>query len=140
MLGVDVSTKMLGRARSETATPTVEYQFADLNVFDFDAGSADLVFSSLTLHDVRDLNRLLSTILTSMTPGGSFVFSVEHPIYGASTMQRFETRRNGERVWSLDNSLIEGERATKRLSTATESRPRDRPSRPPFHRHVRRKK
>jgi SAM-dependent methyltransferase len=64
------------------------------------------VFSSLTLHYVRDLNRLLSKVADSMTPGGSFVFSVEHPIYSSPTMQRFETSRNGERVWPLDNYLV----------------------------------
>ena len=59
VLGVDVSTKMLGRARSETATPTVEYQCADLDVFDFDAGSADLVFDLQRSDDaaVRDASR-----------------------------------------------------------------------------------
>ena len=62
VLGVDVSTKMLERARSETASATVEYQCADLDLVDLEPGSADFVFSSLTLHYVRDLNRLMSMV------------------------------------------------------------------------------
>ncbi len=113
VLGVDVSTKMLERARSETASATVEYQCADLDLLDLEPGSADFVFSSLTLHYVRDLHRLMSMVAEALTPGGSVVFSVEHPIYSAPTTQSFETSDAGGRVWPLDNYLVEGERVTK---------------------------
>ncbi|MEO5723528.1 MAG: methyltransferase domain-containing protein, partial [Ilumatobacteraceae bacterium] len=77
-----------------------------------DPDTTDLVFSSLTLHYVRDLHRLLSQVAGSLAPGGSVVLSVEHPIYSASTSQKFETSDNGDRVWPLDNYLVEGERVT----------------------------
>jgi len=51
-------------------------------------------------------------VVESMTPGGSVVFSVEHPIYSAPTAQKFETSANGDRIWPLDNYLVEGERVT----------------------------
>lgn len=112
VLGVDVSTKMLERARSQTTSATIKYQCADLDRLDLAPGSTDHVFSSLTLHYVHDLNRLLSIVAESMTPGGSVVFSVEHPIYSAPTAQKFETSANGNRIWPLDNYLVEGERVT----------------------------
>ena len=112
VLGVDVSKKMLERARSGTASATVEYQCADLDLLDLEPGSADVVFSSLTLHYVHDLNRLMAMIAEALTPGGSVVFSVEHPIYSAPTTQNFETSEDGDRVWPLDNYLVEGERVT----------------------------
>ncbi len=112
VLGVDVSTKMLERARTETTSSTVKYQCADLDQLDLEPNSTDHVFSSLTLHYVRDLNRLLSMIAASMTPGGALVFSVEHPIYSAPTTQGFETSAIGNRIWPLDNYLVEGERVT----------------------------
>ena len=112
VLGVDVSTKMLERAAAETANSTVEYQRGDLDLLDLDPEATDLVFSSLTLHYVRDLDRLLSMIAESLTPGGAVVFSVEHPIYSAPTTQDFETSDNGDRVWPLDNYLVEGDRVT----------------------------
>jgi SAM-dependent methyltransferase len=103
VLGVDGSTKMLERARSETAGATVEYQCADLDLLDLEPGSADVVFSSLAAHYVRDLSRLMSMVGEALASGGSFVFSVEHPIYSAPTTQRFETSEAGDRVWPLDN-------------------------------------
>ena len=112
VVGIDVSTKMLERARSDTTSATVDYQCADLDLVELDPDTTDLVFSSLTLHYVRDLHRLLSQVAGSLTPGGSVVFSVEHPIYSAPTTQRFETSEAGDRVWPLDNYLVEGERVT----------------------------
>ena len=110
VLGVDVSTKMLERARAESASETIEYRLADLDQLALEAGSADHVFSSLALHYVRDLDRLMATVEGALRSGGSLVFSVEHPIYSAPTTQSFETSERGDRVWPLDNYLVEGER------------------------------
>lgn len=110
VLGIDISTKMLDRARSESDNATIEYRRCDLEVLDLEPGSADVVFSSLALHYVHDLPRLLSTVAGSMTSGGSLVLSVEHPILSAPTVQEFETRENGDRFWPLNNYLVEGER------------------------------
>lgn len=112
VLGIDVSTKMLERARSEPTPPTVEYRCVDLDLLDLPPGSTDVVFSSLTLHYVRDLDRLVSMLAAATTPGGSMIFSVEHPIYSAPTTQGFETSDNGDRIWPLDSYLVEGERVT----------------------------
>ncbi len=51
-------------------------------------------------------------VADSMAPGGSMVFSVEHPIYSAPSTQEFETSASGDRIWPLDNYLVEGERVT----------------------------
>jgi 2-polyprenyl-3-methyl-5-hydroxy-6-metoxy-1,4-benzoquinol methylase len=113
VVGIDISTKMLERARSDTTAPTVAYRCDDLDQLELARGSADLVFSSLALHDVHDLERLMATVATSIVPGGSLVFSVEHPIYSAPTARDFQTSDNGDRVWPLDNYLVEGERVTR---------------------------
>lgn len=110
VLGVDVSTNMLDRARAETDATAIVYRCCDLDVLDLEPRSADLVFSSLALHYVHDLARLLTTVAGSLAPGGSMVFSVEHPIFSAPTVQEFETSTAGDRVWPLDNYLLEGER------------------------------
>ena len=85
VLAIDVSTRMFGRARAETSAASVEYRCVDLDQLDLDPGSADVVFSSLTFHYVHDLERLLSMAAASLAPGGSILFSVEHPIYSAPT-------------------------------------------------------
>lgn len=110
VLGIDGSTRMLERARTDTASPTVTYAHADLDELKLEPGTADLVFSSLALHYVGDLDRLMATVGAALTPGGSLVFSVEHPIYSAPTTQAFEESAAGDQVWPLNNYLVEGER------------------------------
>jgi SAM-dependent methyltransferase len=110
VLGIDVSTKMLERARADTASTAIRYLCADLDDVELDPDSTDLVFSSLTLHYVHDLSRVLSLVAEALAHGGSMVFSVEHPIYSAPTTQAFETSSTGDRIWPLDNYLVEGER------------------------------
>ncbi len=112
VLGIDISAKMLDRANADTSSSTVDYQRADLDELTLATQSCDLIFSSLTLHYVKHLERLLSMAAQSITPGGSLVFSVEHPIYSAPTVQSFDTASAGHQVWPLDNYLIEGERET----------------------------
>ncbi len=112
VLGVDVSTKMLERAEAETDSATVSYRCIDLDVLELDADAYDVVFSSLTLHYLLDLDRLMATMAQAVTPGGSLVFSVEHPIFSAPTSQQFETSDDGNRIWPLDNYLVEGKRVT----------------------------
>jgi len=110
VLGVDVSTRMLERARADTDMAAVTYQQHDLQQLTLAPDSADLVFSSLALHYVKDLARLLSVASTALAPGGSLVFSVEHPIFSAPTSQGFETSAAGDQVWPLNDYLVEGER------------------------------
>lgn len=113
VVGIDVSTRMLDRARAETGAQTVTYRCADIDELELDENSCDLIFSSLTLHYVRHLDRLLSMAADAIEGEGSLVFSVEHPIYSGPTTQKFETSENGDRIWPLDNYLVEGERITK---------------------------
>ncbi len=110
VLGVDVSAKMLERARAETDIATIVYRRCDLDVLELEPDSADVAFSSLAFHYVNDLARLLTTVAGALRPGGSLVFSTEHPIFSAPTVQRVEGRPNGDRFWPLDNYLVEGER------------------------------
>lgn len=43
----------------------------------------DVVFSSLAFHYVADFGSLVEKIGRWLTPGGKFVFSVEHPVFTA---------------------------------------------------------
>ena len=113
VVGIDVSTNMLERARSETTSSVVDYQRCDLDELSLDSRSLDLAYSSLTLHYVCDLDRLLAAIADALVVGGALVFSVEHPIYSAPTAQSFVTADDGSRYWPLDNYLVEGERVTE---------------------------
>jgi nicotinamidase/pyrazinamidase len=83
VLGLDVSEKMLARARETTSDRAVTYRQADLETLDLPTEAFDLVYSSLTLHYIEKLPALLATVRHALVPGGHLVFSAEHPIYTA---------------------------------------------------------
>jgi len=118
VLGVDLSENMLERARAMTDPPAREaiiYQRQDLETFRIplaERGTFDLVFSSLTLHYVVDLARLLSEVRSAVDAPGYFVFSVEHPIFTAPSRPGMATAADGSRFWPLDGYQSEGERVT----------------------------
>lgn len=115
VFATDVSEKMLERAKelSETAKngSKVDFQKADLETLELPSTSFDLVYSSLVLHYIEDLPRLLKTIHDSLRTNGTFVFSAEHPIYTAPSHMAFRTdETTGERIWPLNNYSNEGPR------------------------------
>jgi SAM-dependent methyltransferase len=83
VLGIDVSRKMLTRARAETHDPGIRYLRADLERLRLPSRSFDLVYSSLALHYVKNLSGLMLKVCRALVSGGNLVFSVEHPIYTA---------------------------------------------------------
>src|SRR5215831_8755754 len=58
--GIDVSEKMLARARATTSDPAIVYVGADLERLALRALHFDLVYSSLALHYIVDLKCLLT--------------------------------------------------------------------------------
>jgi SAM-dependent methyltransferase len=116
VLGLDVSENMLARARADTAEPAIEYRHADLETLDLPAAAFDLAYSSLALHYVVRLPSLLSTVYSALVPGGSLVFSVEHPIYTAPSRPGWSEDADGKRWWRLDGYLDEGPRHTDWLT------------------------
>ncbi len=116
VLGLDVSEKMLTRARAETTDPAIRYVRADLERFDLPAASFNLAYSSLVLHYIEDLDRLLTTVHDALIAGGHWVFSVEHPIYTAPSNPGWVTDVAGHKTWPVDGYLIEGPRDTDWLA------------------------
>ena len=116
VLGLDVSEKMLARARAETDDREITYQQADMETLELPAGSFDLAYSSLALHYVDRLDRLLTVVHGTLVPGGRFVFSVEHPIYTAPRQPGWVTDDKGGSTWPIDAYLVEGPRSTDWLT------------------------
>lgn len=115
VLGVDVSEKMLARARATTEDPAITYSRADLERLQLPA-SFDLVYSSLALHYIEALDRLMATVHRSLVHGGRLVFSVEHPIYTAPDEPGWSIDAAGRKTWPLDGYLEEGPRSTDWLT------------------------
>ncbi|MBU0725168.1 MAG: class I SAM-dependent methyltransferase [Alphaproteobacteria bacterium] len=114
--GVDVSERMLDRARGETAEPVVTYARADLEGFEIAPGSIDLAYSSLAFHYLETLGGLLKTVQAALVPGGRIVFSVEHPILTAPSPAGWTESAAGGPVWPVNRYLAEGPRSTDWLA------------------------
>ena len=110
--GVDISEKMLAKARSDTASAVVTYCHADLETLDPDTAAFDLVYSSLAFHYLPDTARLYRSIHRSLAAGGRLVFSIEHPIFMASMKPGWLEAEDGKQIWRLDSYAREGERRT----------------------------
>jgi SAM-dependent methyltransferase len=116
VLGLDVSEKMLARARDTTGDAAITYARADLEQLDLPVTSFDLAYSSLALHYINDLAGLLAAVHRALVPGGSVVFSVEHPIYMAPTHPGWSIDPDGRKTWPVDSYLVEGPRTTDWLA------------------------
>ncbi len=116
VLGLDLSENMLARAKADTNDPAVEYARADLETLELPEGAFDLAFSSLTFHYIVDFARLTRMLFRALTPGAGFVFTIEHPIYMASTRPGWLTREDGARTWPVDHYAVEGARTTDWLA------------------------
>ena len=115
VLGVDVSARMLERAKTMTEVASIRYVRADLEGFEPAPHSFDLAYSSLALHYVDNLARLFGAIHRALTPGGRLVFSVEHPIFTAPSAPGWTLDAAGRKVWPLDGYQQEGPRTTRWL-------------------------
>lgn len=116
VVGIDVSRRMLERARAMTTDESVVYEMADLDAVQLPPDSFDLAYSSLALHYLRDLDRLMSQVHGTLRSGGRFVFSAEHPLFTAPSNPGWTTDAAGRKVWPLDSYLIEGPRTTDWLA------------------------
>ncbi len=83
---------------------------------DLPVGAFDLVYSSLALHYIADLDGLMAQVQGALVPGGSLVFSVEHPIYTAPAAAGWSEGAAGRKIWPVDRYLDEGPRTTDWLA------------------------
>ena len=117
VLGVDLSARMLARARAETADTAIDYLQADMEKLELPAAAFDLAYSSLALHYVANLENLLTTVKRALVAGGHLIFSVEHPIFTAPSRPGWSVGADGRKSWPVDGYLVEGPRRTDWLTT-----------------------
>jgi len=112
VLGLDISEKMLERARADTGNVAITYRRTDLEALSLPPAACDLVYSSLAFHYVEDAGQLYRTIHDALVPGGRLVFSTEHPVFMASGRPGWMTTDDGDRTWPVDHYSAEGRRTT----------------------------
>ncbi|HMR29662.1 MAG TPA: class I SAM-dependent methyltransferase [Geminicoccaceae bacterium] len=117
VLGIDVSERMLARAVEATADPAIAYRRGAIEDMALPAGSFDLVLSSLALHYVEHFDPVCRRVAECLVAGGSFVLSVEHPVFTARAEQDWWRSEDGTPLhWPVDGYQHEGLRRTAWLA------------------------
>lgn len=116
VLGLDVSQKMLARAKEMTSSSAITYGIADLEKLDLPNAAFDLAYSSLAFHYIVDLKGLFARIHQALVPGGRLVFSIEHPIFMAPRQPGWLIDEQGRKSWPVDSYQLEGPRVTNWLA------------------------
>ncbi|MFP5229990.1 MAG: class I SAM-dependent methyltransferase [Acidobacteriota bacterium] len=117
VVGVDLSEKMLARARAETHDPAIEYRRQAIEDINFPAGSFDVVISSLALHYIERVDRVCQRVHDCLVSGGAFVLSVEHPVFTALEFQDWHYGADGKpQHWPVDRYADQGPRRTRWLT------------------------
>ncbi|OXM84018.1 class I SAM-dependent methyltransferase [Paenibacillus rigui] len=116
VLGIDLSDNMLERAREHTNDPAIEYRRMAIEDIDFREPEFDVVLSSLALHYVERFDLVSRKVYHCLAAGGSFILSVEHPVFTALAAQDWHYGPNGERLhWPVDHYQDEGLRQARFL-------------------------
>lgn len=111
VLGIDLSAKMLKKARQKNNSSSIEYRCIAIEDFEFTASVYDVVISSLAFHYLESFPDICRKINRCLTPGGSFVFSVEHPVFTAEGRQDWIYDESGSPLyWPVDHYFTEGSR------------------------------
>ena len=111
VIGLDISHKMLQVARQKTSFPQVEYRGMAMEDMEFEPESFDIIFSSLAIHYIRSFSPIAEKAYTYLKPGGTFLFSVEHPVFTANGPQDWYYNEKGEILhFPVDPYYEEGKR------------------------------
>ncbi|MBM7644465.1 ubiquinone/menaquinone biosynthesis C-methylase UbiE [Scopulibacillus daqui] len=117
VIGVDISEKMIQKAREMTNDPFISYIKAPIEDIDFSDSQFDVAISSLAFHYIKSFKSICEKVYHCLKSGGSFVFSVEHPIFTSRKEQDWHYNEQGNRLhWPVDNYQIEGLRETTFLN------------------------
>lgn len=116
ILGIDLSENMLKKAMQVSNAPNINYQCIAIEDYTFPAETFDVVISSLAFHYLKSFDDISLKIYKSLVANGTFIFSVEHPIFTASGKQDWYYDDNGNILhWAVDRYFTEGIRKTSFL-------------------------
>lgn len=111
VIGVDISQRMLGKARAINFHNAIDYRCAAMEDLKFAENSFDVILSSLALHYIADYPALVKNISGWLKDGGQFIFSVEHPVFTALGSQDWWYDSDGNKLhFPVDNYYFEGRR------------------------------
>ncbi|PIF33142.1 methyltransferase family protein [Flavobacterium sp. 9] len=116
VIGVDLSKKMIDKAKENSKELSIEYYQMPVEDIEFENEQFDIIFSSLTFHYIQNLDVVFRKINKFLKKGGSFVFSMEHPVFTSKPEQDWFKDEKGNLLhWPVDNYQDEGVRQTNFL-------------------------
>lgn len=108
---------MLETAREKTDDPLITYIKMPIEDINFSDAQFDVVISSLAFHYIKSFDTICEIVYQYLKPGGSFIFSVEHPIFTSRDEQDWYYDDQGNRLhWPVDNYQSEEVRNTTFLT------------------------
>lgn len=111
VVGVDLSEKMLEVAREKSGTLKIEYICSAIEDISLPEDTFDLVLSSLAFHYLETFDPVAKKVYSLLKPGGTFVFSCEHPVFTSSGPQDWYYNETGEILhFPVDRYFYEGKR------------------------------
>ena len=111
VLGIDLSEKMLSQAEKINRHEKITYKRAAMEELEFPDHSFDIVLSSLAFHYIKDFPVLAEKISRWLRPEGTFLFSVEPPVFTAYGSKEWYHNEKGEILhFPVDNYYYEGKR------------------------------
>ena len=86
VVGMDISKGLIDFAKK--SYPDLEFQVMDMEKLDFADNSFDFVYSSLTMHYVKDWTKTLRGVYKILKKSGTFIFSTHHPVKWGAGVNR----------------------------------------------------
>jgi SAM-dependent methyltransferase len=116
VIGIDLSKKMIDKAMENSKELSIAYYQMPVEDIEFENEQFDIIFSSLTFHYIQNLDVVFRKINQFLKKGGSFVFSMEHPVFTSKAEQDWFKDEKGNLLhWPVDNYQDEGARQTNFL-------------------------
>ncbi|MCM2677541.1 class I SAM-dependent methyltransferase [Alkalicoccobacillus plakortidis] len=117
VIGVDLSKKMLEKAQELHGSKNISFLNKSIEEVTFPQSSFDVVISSLALHYVKDYREVVHNVYDLLAEGGTFLFSVEHPIFTSRPEQDWYVNEKEEILhWPIDSYQEEDRRETSFLT------------------------
>lgn len=79
VIGVEPAEKLVDYARANY--PKVEFICSSMEEMSFSKADFDLIYASMSLHYIENLEPVINKISGLLTPGGEFVLSIIHPVF-----------------------------------------------------------
>lgn len=87
ILGIDTSQRMIQETIKKNSGNNIPYQVQDIETFKYPNNYYNFVLSNLALHYIEDLDSIFKKIYSTLVPGGTFLFNIEHPTFIAGINQ-----------------------------------------------------